>query len=93
MSLIKNIECDICGHSKVDYFFGEYGFDLLKCTNCGVVFVHPKPTSEFLKKLYNKEIVSKYSKSFRLYQHNESEGCVTKFKGYLSLIKQFKKKG
>ena len=47
--------CHIC-NIESNYLLSKDGFDLYKCTKCGLVFVYPLATQEFLsKKIYSIE--------------------------------------
>ena len=41
--------CIIC-NSESRFFMNKDVYDLFKCSSCGLVFVYPQPTADFLKK-------------------------------------------
>ena len=52
--------CPVCGSSRIterpfQYLFRERRLRGLGCARCGVIFIHPQPTSEELKELYSSE--------------------------------------
>ena len=59
-------KCNQCGHSSSRHFFDScdrfYGvggrFELYKCRDCGLVFVHPQPSDAELVKYYPKNYYS-----------------------------------
>lgn len=48
--------CHVCGNNKFTIKGIDNGFRIVKCTasNCGYVFVNPRPSSSQLKNFYNK---------------------------------------
>lgn len=40
--------CYNCKTKKNDYFDSEYGYDLVKCTNCGLIYVNPRPDDKYI---------------------------------------------
>jgi 2-polyprenyl-3-methyl-5-hydroxy-6-metoxy-1,4-benzoquinol methylase len=54
--------CDLCGNKTFkdyleskDYFLTNEGFTIVKCENCGLLFVNPRPTITEISKYYKSE--------------------------------------
>jgi 2-polyprenyl-3-methyl-5-hydroxy-6-metoxy-1,4-benzoquinol methylase len=54
MSSLKSA-CPACGAPRSEWLFEKDGFDLVRCTDCGLVRVDNPPSSEALTKLYSFE--------------------------------------
>lgn len=81
------LTCAICGENKfgnylfcTDHFLTKEEFTLVKCSNCGLVFVNPRPKIHELKNYYNspdyishsgteKGIINKIYKKIRRITH------------------------
>jgi 2-polyprenyl-3-methyl-5-hydroxy-6-metoxy-1,4-benzoquinol methylase len=61
--MMANINCDICGRFDVELLYqvpectGMYSevFNLVRCKNCGLVYVNPRPPKEEMYKYYPQE--------------------------------------
>lgn len=47
------LTCEICGKKSFKKFYRKNEYDLLRCSNCELVFVHPQPTDKELEKAYS----------------------------------------
>ena len=63
-SIMEQVLCNLCGHSEYtiehkgpDLLFNNRQelFTLVKCTNCGLIYQNPRPTSEEVGKYYPTE--------------------------------------
>ncbi len=53
--------CNLCGHNRFRVIErDESPFQVLKCRNCGLVFVHPHPEPDALKGHYDKSYYSEW---------------------------------
>ena len=55
-----SLRCPVCESARIEekpfqYLFRERPLRALGCTRCGIIFIHPQPTSEELKQLYSSE--------------------------------------
>lgn len=58
----NNISCELCSSTEIETLYkaveGYFGVPNIHtymiCQNCGLVFIHPKPTSEYLTLIYEK---------------------------------------
>lgn len=41
---MTNVDCYNCGSANYRFYASENGFDLVKCLECGLLFVNPRPT-------------------------------------------------
>ncbi len=49
-----NTPCDLCGSNANSPVFEKNGFSGVRCSACGLVFINPRPTAEYLKNnVYN----------------------------------------
>jgi len=85
--------CILCGGNNFKYLFSSFdwifypedSFNLIKCKDCGLIFLEPKLSKEELRKYYPKEYYSSYGK-----KTNELSFLS---KDRINLIKRFKKSG
>ena len=42
------VECYNCRSNNYTYFDTEFGYDLVKCCNCGLLYVNPRPSEEYI---------------------------------------------
>ncbi|MFH1424504.1 MAG: class I SAM-dependent methyltransferase [archaeon] len=50
---VKEIKCEICGSSEHTLYRKNSNLDIVKCKSCGLIYVNPQPTLEYLKDFYN----------------------------------------
>lgn len=55
---MEKVNCNLCGRDEFsflfkskDFFSGRY-FDLVKCNNCGLVFINPRPSKDEISTFY-----------------------------------------
>lgn len=74
-----NINCNLCGENNysililsADKFYGMEMpvFSVVKCRNCGLVYINPQPTNEELRKHYP-ENYGPYQDNFSLLKYNK----------------------
>ncbi|MBN1274043.1 MAG: class I SAM-dependent methyltransferase [Candidatus Aminicenantes bacterium] len=53
----RHLPCDLCGVDKTRHITEANGFDLVRCRNCGFVYVDPRPTREALRDFYEEYFV------------------------------------
>lgn len=68
----KHIACNLCGSDRRESFCPENGLGLVKCQECGLVYVSPRPDPNELYALYGET-----------YFHNDESGTV----GYMNYVK------
>ncbi len=82
--------CNLCQSKKAKLLFSNYdrmlslyeSFDLLQCTECGLIFIHPQPTQELLSKHYDKD-------KYTVFTEIQSISNVRKFYTLLELVYYF----
>jgi 2-polyprenyl-3-methyl-5-hydroxy-6-metoxy-1,4-benzoquinol methylase len=61
---VELCRCDLCGSKKCEFLFSnrdrmfpeiEGSYKLFKCSNCGLIFLHPQPAIDELSKHYSKD--------------------------------------
>lgn len=59
--LLEHVRCDLCGHEKyrVRYrkpdswlWINQFEFPVVECSNCGLVYVNPRPTEQSMSVYY-----------------------------------------
>lgn len=50
----ERVNCYLCGSSKSRLFLRKKGFVFVRCTECGTVFMNPRPSIKLLKLFYQK---------------------------------------
>jgi 2-polyprenyl-3-methyl-5-hydroxy-6-metoxy-1,4-benzoquinol methylase len=51
--------CNLCGSKKKNKLFKKYGYDIVKCQNCGFVYTDFKPSKKFLRDYYQTDYFEK----------------------------------
>jgi SAM-dependent methyltransferase len=59
--LLEHVSCDLCGHDKYRERYRKpddwlqtnlYQFPVVECLNCGLVYVNPRPTTDYMSSFY-----------------------------------------
>ncbi|HDM77737.1 MAG TPA: class I SAM-dependent methyltransferase [Deltaproteobacteria bacterium] len=50
--------CACCGHKKFRLFIESNGERIVRCEECGLLIVNPRPTQEAIKQLFEEEYIS-----------------------------------
>jgi 2-polyprenyl-3-methyl-5-hydroxy-6-metoxy-1,4-benzoquinol methylase len=97
-------QCLICGSSEfenflecTDYFLSKENFTIVKCLECGFLFINPRPFPEELSRYYdspdyishsgtNKGFVNFIYKKIRSYTHSKKVKLVTKLANGKSIL-------
>ncbi|HRR97004.1 MAG TPA: class I SAM-dependent methyltransferase, partial [Candidatus Ratteibacteria bacterium] len=56
---MREINCNLCGKREEELLFVKNGFNIVKCKNCGLVYVNPQPEQQEINKYYNEIYKSK----------------------------------
>ncbi len=83
-----SVSCDLCGKDETNLLYNKGGFHIVRCKNCGLVYVNPRLKMEKLGELYNKNVIS----PFDYYFENRNDDEKT-FKDRLNLIEKYSKRG
>ena len=49
---LESVACDLCGHDDADLLVVKIGFHVVRCRNCSLVYVNPRPKLEALSAQY-----------------------------------------
>lgn len=49
---MQYVDCNLCGIDKTHLIVVQNGYKVVQCTECGLVYVNPRPTTDMLIKLY-----------------------------------------
>lgn len=83
--------CPACGISKSSFQFRKMGFDYEECTNCGTLFVNPRPTAESFSRYYeDSPSVRFWATNF--YKETEAKRREHLIRPKAALVKQYLKK-
>lgn len=52
------VACDLCGLDDTHLMFVENGFNTVRCNNCGLIYLNPRPTEAELVAGYEKEYLA-----------------------------------
>ena len=80
--------CDLCGKDDTELLYMKDDFRIVKCKNCGMVYVNPRLREEELSKLYNRNVISPYD-----YYIETSDDDKRTFEKRLNLIEKYTKRG
>ena len=61
----KSKICTICSSKKIDFYIKKNGFNIYKCSNCGLLFSNPYPSIKQLEYYYNSEMKEQENRDFR----------------------------
>lgn len=53
MDGMRHINCNLCGLDETSHITSQNNYRVVKCKNCGLVYVNPMPSQETLIGLYN----------------------------------------
>jgi len=73
------VDCRICDSKNKKLLFNKYGFDIVKCNNCSLVYSDFHPTNKFLEKYYCKNyfVGGKKKLGYDNYGHEEQSSRLT----------------
>jgi len=52
---MKHINCNLCNSNEYKFFREIDGYYLVKCRNCGLVYLNPRPSQQEIKEKYSAE--------------------------------------
>ena len=76
-----NVDCYNCGSNQRESYASENGFNLVKCSNCGLLYVTPRPTQQEIDEA-NKSSIYKGKSPLRI----TGEFRESKVKTYLRIL-------
>lgn len=88
------VPCNLCEVTSDILLFKKDGFNIVKCNNCGLVYVNPRPSTESLRAQYQKSSYFKknsHSIGYRDYFTDERLHSIT-FEHEFNFIEKIKKK-
>ena len=60
----EEIECFVCGSKEYSLRYKKFGFDVVNCSECSMVYVNPRPNNEHLIKYYTESLASAYFQEY-----------------------------
>jgi len=84
----ENVKCDICNVDNATLLFNKEGYDIVKCSICGLVYVNPRLKYSILNDMYNSNKISPYTYYIDNIKNDEKA-----FRIKLSEIEKYKKPG
>lgn len=87
------MECIVCNHTSPEFFMNKNGYDLYRCSGCGLIFVWPLPQDS--AEIYSQDYFSGANKGFGYADYNaDKKPMLSAWFKYLALIeKLLPKKG
>ena len=87
--MMNAISCIFCGQTSHDVAITEKGFTGLRCNDCALIYISPRPSAAEITKLYTDEHAVLYADAqFQFDEFNRMEAA-----GTLSKIKEFRAGG
>ncbi len=89
---MKTVNCNLCNSNHYEFLF--YGkdrqykidnkkFNIVKCSNCGLVFINPQPSVQ--------ELIMYYSENYQPYQNGSPQG-ILKYNAFFKKIRNIKRR-
>jgi len=99
--LKESVNCNLCNKDYARLVLKINGHKIVKCKDCGLVYLNPRLKEKHLHKIYEEEYFKnpefKNSKTQNLFGYNlyieEKEDIINTFKKRLKTIEKYKKKG
>ena len=60
----EEVNCFVCESKKYNQCYKKFGFGIVKCADCNMVYVNPRPKNESLIKYYTESLASAYFQEF-----------------------------
>jgi 2-polyprenyl-3-methyl-5-hydroxy-6-metoxy-1,4-benzoquinol methylase len=91
---MKHVNCNLCNSNEYKFFREIDGYHLVKCRNCGLVYLNPRPSQQEIKEKYSVEYHIKRLLSKEPETAKEIEGEINKNIGRAEeIVSQFDNKG
>ncbi len=52
---MESVNCAICGEDNTDILYVVDSFRIVRCSNCGLVYVNPRLSNDELKHIYDSQ--------------------------------------
>ncbi len=82
--MLEYIGCNLCNQDRTKVIWQEPPYRIVRCQNCGLIYLNPRPEAKELVQLYSREYFTNY------YLKNREERIVY-FQRRLEEIEEFKK--
>lgn len=92
----KYVKCDLCKSDSTTLLHTKDSFNIVKCNNCGLVYINPRLDSKILNQLYNKDNKDFDDQHFKTninYYLNTKKDDEKTFEKRLKLIQKYKISG
>lgn len=83
--------CRLCLGEGAEHVYTKSGFDLVRCTSCGLVYVRNPPTQEEIEQLYT--FASGYHTAFRSFSSPESRTHAARAEQFLRIVRRHSRPG
>ena len=90
---MEKVSCSICGSAVSRKYCEIKGFNVVRCCNCGLVYINPRYSREELCKLYGEDYFKKFSTYRKVDYMKDRQFRRNDFKTRLKGISRFKKCG
>ncbi|MFH1454656.1 MAG: class I SAM-dependent methyltransferase [Armatimonadota bacterium] len=86
-SILRNVNCIICGNSKTVFFAEKDGMSVRKCSECGLIFTNPRKDQNIEENIYSSpDYFESYFQSKQVHEEK-------RFKNRISELKKLKPDG
>lgn len=65
--------CEVCGETGHELCFVKNGYEIVRCSNCGFMYVNNPPTKEYLNALYSRPFFEGVSSLFSYVEYERQE--------------------
>jgi SAM-dependent methyltransferase len=82
---MESINCIFCGVSSSHIAIREKGYTGLKCENCNIIYISPRPSADYITQIYTDHHAVQYADSqfhFERYKRMEAAWTLSKIKKY-----------
>ena len=83
----EQIDCPVCGSSAFEHLFKKRGEPFVRCKECGLVLINPRP-------VYTEHVVNTYDEDYSSHYMSKAKKKVRRFTKWVKRVQRFgKKKG
>lgn len=87
--IFEYVDCNLCGQDNTELLFSKNEFQIVRCCNCSLVYVNPRPDEKKIRELYEEHYFKGAEEEVLL----ESNLQQYRFKEQLKRLERYKKNG
>jgi 2-polyprenyl-3-methyl-5-hydroxy-6-metoxy-1,4-benzoquinol methylase len=88
---LREVLCKLCGSRRAQHLYTKNGFELVRCTSCGLVFVRNPPTRNELERHYS--FATGYHTAFRSHTSAASRAHAARAAEFLTIVRRHRPPG